>query len=170
MGSKQNMGCGGSKDNSKTAEPTWAPPSSTVVACTKDNEEKHVEEPSAEKVERTVVSSPPQEKQETPDAPIATQQESPKEPQAEGAANVENTPAEEPGTQDPAPEQQGVDIVEEKAVEVAEAPAGESATIPVATDKVAPTTGEIMTVVETLVEPDEPNEEVEKPIVQVAGG
>merc|ERR1712048_645506 len=101
--------------------------------------------------------------------PIAIQQESPKEPQVEVAV-VENAPAEKLATQDPAPEQQGVDIVEEKAVEVAEAPAGESATIPVSTDKVAPTTGEIMTVVETLVEPDEPNEEVEKPIVQVAGG
>merc|ERR1712187_328571 len=112
-----------------------------IVASTKDNEEKHVEESSVEKVEPVVVSSPPQENQETPDAPIAIQQESPKEPQAE-AAIVEDVPAEESVTQDPAPEQQGVDTVEEKAV--AETPAGESATIPVSTDEV--------TVVETPVE------------------
>merc|ERR1712151_717368 len=104
-----------------------------IVASTKDNEEKHVEESSVEKVEPVVVSSPPQENQETPDAPIAIQQESPKEPQAE-AAIVEDVPAEESVTQDPAPEQQGVDTVEEKAV--AETPAGESATIPVSTDEV----------------------------------
>merc|ERR1712187_887913 len=117
-----------------------------IVACAKGNEEKHVEESSVEKVEPVAVSSPPQENQETPDAPIAIQQESPKEPQAE-AAIVENVPAEESVTQDPAPEQQGVDTVEEKAAEVAEAPAGESATIPVSTDEV--------TVVETPVEPEE---------------
>merc|ERR1712048_507286 len=99
----------------------------------------------------------------------AIQQESPKEPQVEVAV-VENAPAEKSVTQDPAPEQQGVDIVEEKAVEVVEAPACETAAIPVSTDEVAPTKGEIMTVVETPVEPDEPNEESEKPIVQVAGG
>merc|ERR1712187_364520 len=104
-----------------------------IVASTKDNEEKHVEESSVGKVEPVVVSSPPQENQETPDAPIAIQQESPKEPQAE-AAIVENVPAEESVTQDPSPEQQGVDTIEEKAV--AETPAGESATIPVSTDEV----------------------------------